>query len=65
MRCISQLGTSTNGAQINGTQSLNRNLASRSTGALMIPTNNLSSTLSSNDSGQIFHNLNQNKNKRF
>jgi len=60
MRCISQLGTSTNGAQINGTQSLNRNLASRSTGALMIPTNNLSSTLSSNDSGQIFHNLNQN-----
>ena len=56
MRCISQLGSNGNTNQINGTQSLNRNLASRSTGALMIPANNLSSTLSSNDSAQNFHN---------
>ena len=45
--------------QINGTQSLNRNLASRSTGAIIVPTN-ASSTLSSNDSSQHFHNFNQN-----
>jgi hypothetical protein len=67
MRCISQLGgvggTGGSSGQINGTQSLNRNLASRSTGALMVPTSqqaNLSSTLSSNDSNQNFHNYNQN-----
>lgn len=65
MRSISQFGGGLSngggggGMQISGTQSLNRNLASRSTGAIIVPTN-ASSTLSSNDSSQHFHNFNQN-----
>ena len=52
-------------SQINGTQSLNRNMASRSTGAILVPTTNASSTLSSNSSAaqqqqQQFHTFNQN-----
>jgi hypothetical protein len=74
MRSISQIcgergerGSSvgpTNNATINGTQSLNRNLASRSTGAILVPTTNASSTLSSNSSAmnhQQFQNFNQNQ----
>ena len=55
------IGGSGSERQINGTQSLNRNLASRSAGALMVPSGGGgggSSTLSSNDSDQHY-NLNQ------
>jgi hypothetical protein len=61
----SSVGPSNN-TQINGTQSLNRNLASRSTGAILVPTTNVSSTMSSNSSAmnqqhqQQFQNFNQN-----
>jgi hypothetical protein len=69
MRSISQFGTSGRGGgggdstnvHITGTQSLNRNLASRSTGALMMPNSATmngagSTTLSdSNDSTSHFH----------
>ena len=61
MRSISQFGGGAGnvGHQITGTQSLNRNLASRSTGALMMPSMNGgggSSNLSdSNDSASHFH----------
>jgi hypothetical protein len=63
MRSISQFGNpnaSSGGGMVTGTQSLNRNLASRSTGALLL--NGGSSNLSSADSNSHFHvNYNQNQ----
>jgi len=57
IRSIAAAGSSGGGnGHINGTQSLNRNLASRSAGALMITSNGCgSSTLSSNDSDQNYN----------
>lgn len=67
IRSIGNLNSiGSNNLIINGTQSLNRNLASRSTGALLIPGSTGihghggSSTLSSNDSDQNYNLGNQN-----